>query len=87
MPVAGRDTTTLLKYHCIKFSDLNYLKIEYYCVPYTCRCAAMTVVPEGCELDDAAAEREDGTTERPPPDAEPLELGLGGAVLNQHNII
>lgn len=45
----------------------------------------MTVVPEGCERDDAAAEREAGTNERPPPDAEPLEVGLGGAVLNQHN--
>ena len=40
----------------------------------------MTVVPEGCD----GAGREVDTNERLPPEAELLELGLGGAVLNQH---
>ncbi len=45
----------------------------------------MIVVPdEGCEVDDGAVGREAGTNKRPPPDAELLELGLGGIVLNQH---
>lgn len=43
----------------------------------------MTVVPEGCDADDGAG-READTNERLPPEAELLELGLGGAVLNQH---